>query len=1004
MTRLDAPKIDRRSAEEIFRHLARDVQLRLHIDAEGEDPLANGLLRVFSRYCELIIQRLNRVPDKNHLAFLDVLNVSRIPPVPAQVPLTFTPVKKLPRTRRLIVVPAYTKVAAVPGEGESGPVVFETVRDLALTNVELKKILTLDPRTDLYADRSILTTPEGSPGEFVFEGKLPVRHEFYLGYSPAFGKPRISELRLNFAIQNRSTADFLPQGVEWWIPSQRENLPLIPFRDTTSQLTRSGEVIFTNLPEWPRHERDLHWLGCRLRGRMRRAIMDGELVPALPLVESVLTSAAWTEEEALVDHGFFNNVPLDLSKDFFPFGEWPRFGDTFSLSSEAFATPRAKITLRITLTNPASAGEAAPIPPVSKRGQPRIRWERLDGRRWVALECTDGTEALTENGEVSFFTPSPFPRATVNGVEGFWLRVRLIAGSYGGDERVALARPEQEPGRVITTPAPPSIQSILISSTYTVGPEHPRTIVTKNNFVSEEFDGTASFQPFRFAADLHPALYLGFKTPEDDGEALTSHPLDLYFHMSGAGGRERIFLRDSAGRLPILTWQYWNGQGWIEAGVEDRTESLTLPGMVTFCLGEDIAPWRESLFVGPDCQNLYWLRVLWTAGEFDGPPRLCRLLLNTVPATQTTTLEHELLGSGNGRPHQTFYSARTPILRDLRLEVREPELPAEGEAARTDPPEGDNQAVTIVRDAQGKIEQIWVRWREVDDFLSSGNGDRHFVVDRQTGEIRFGDGVKGLIPPVAANNIRLCRYQTGGGASGNKPAGSVTQLRTGVPYVDSVINLEPAVGGQDIEEWDALRERSARWLRHRDRAVTVEDYEDLAKRASPFVARARCYQNRDLVADPSGTLLRPGVVTLIITPRSGDRRPSPDLPLLRQVKTCLRARQAPDAEVIVMAPEYVLVTIEARIVAANPDAGASVVTKCEETLEKYLHPVGGGPEGVGWEFGRRPHESDLYALLESIRDLDHVESFEMRLREERPGLLESGIFLICSGEHRIRLE
>src|SRR5262245_49786792 len=115
----DVPKIDRRSGEKIFGDLVRDVQLQ-----EGKDPLAEGLLRVFSRYCELIIQRLNRVPDKNHLAFLDVLNVSRIPPVPAQVPLTFTPVKKLPKTRRLIVVPAHTKVAAAPGEGESDPVVF----------------------------------------------------------------------------------------------------------------------------------------------------------------------------------------------------------------------------------------------------------------------------------------------------------------------------------------------------------------------------------------------------------------------------------------------------------------------------------------------------------------------------------------------------------------------------------------------------------------------------------------------------------------------------------------------------------------------------------------------------------------------------------------------------------------------------------------------------------------------------------------------------------------
>ena len=100
------------------------------------------------------------------------------------------------------------------------------------------------------------------------------------------------------------------------------------------------------------------------------------------------------------------------------------------------------------------------------------------------------------------------------------------------------------------------------------------------------------------------------------------------------------------------------------------------------------------------------------------------------------------------------------------------------------------------------------------------------MVDRETGEIIFGDDRQGRIPPAGTNNVRLRRYQTGGGAAGNKPRGTIEQLRTTVPYVDRVTNLEAAVGGQDLEDWDSLCERGSRWLRHRDRAVTAEDYED----------------------------------------------------------------------------------------------------------------------------------------------------------------------------------
>jgi predicted phage baseplate assembly protein len=232
---------------------------------------------------------------------------------------------------------------------------------------------------------------------------------------------------------------------------------------------------------------------------------------------------------------------------------------------------------------------------------------------------------------------------------------------------------------------------------------------------------------------------------------------------------------------------------------------------------------------------------------------------------------------------------------------------------------------------------------------------------------------------------------------------SITQLRTSVPYVDSVTNLEPATGGQNIEDWDLLRERGARYLRHRGRAVTLEDYEDLAKLASSIVAKTKCYPNRDLVVDPAGQSCRPGVVSLIVVPRSVDRKPLPDLSLLRRVRNFLRECRMPDTEVIILAPEYVRVTVEAVVVAANSDAGASIVVQCEQALGKYLHPLTGGPAGGGWEFGRRPYESDVYALLESIRGLEYVRSLSILVKEERPGLLESEMFLICAGEQSIRL-
>src|SRR5262249_30259995 len=151
---------------------------------------------------------------------------------------------------------------------------------------------------------------------------------------------------------------------------------------------------------WPVHEIfgcKTHWLGCRLLDRLPgRGAADRKTSPKLPRGRKVLISTAWEMGESAANKAFFNTLALDLSKDFFPLGERPRFGDMFYLSCDIFSKPQTKITLKIKLTNPASVEERAPIPAANKRGQPKIQWDYADGRRWVKLECRDETEALTE--------------------------------------------------------------------------------------------------------------------------------------------------------------------------------------------------------------------------------------------------------------------------------------------------------------------------------------------------------------------------------------------------------------------------------------------------------------------------------------------------------------------------------------------------------------------------------------------------------------------------------
>ncbi len=138
-----------------------------------------------------------------------------------------------------------------------------------------------------------------------------------------------------------------------------------------------------------------------------------------------------------------------------------------------------------------------------------------------------------------------------------------------------------------------------------------------------------------------------------------------------------------------------------------------------------------------------------------------------------------------------------------------------------------SEQLQVIRNNIGEITEVWVLWQEVPDFYGSGASDRHYMIERQTGKIHFGDGQAGMIPPRGRNNIRLSFYRTGGGEQGNVRSQTISQLKTTIPYINRVINLEAAVDGTEQETLEHLKLRGAKQLRHRHRAVTLEDIADL---------------------------------------------------------------------------------------------------------------------------------------------------------------------------------
>ena len=428
-----------------------------------------------------------------------------------------------------------------------------------------------------------------------------------------------------------------------------------------------------------------------------------------------------------------------------------------------------------------------------------------------------------------------------------------------------------------------------------------------------------------------------------------------------------------AASRPRLIWEYWNGRQWTELAVVDETKNFTESGAVQFIGPADMAALAQF-----EPTPRFWIRVRLLYSSAAEAPLLSGVFLNAVRVSQATTVRHELLGSSSGDKNQVFQLSRGAVFPGQQILVRERERPTTEEEASIKDEEGQN-AVQLRTAADGTT-QVWVRWHGVKSLRRSGAHSRHYTIDRLSGQIRFGDGNHGLIPSEGRDNILCEVYRAGGGASGNQPAGAINQLKTSIPYIAAVSNPIAADGGADAEAPRDVLARGPQTLRHRDRAVTPDDFEWLARQAmGTRIARAQCLPNRNRDLAPE-----PGWVTVIIVPRGTEKRLEPSAELIHAIEDDFATRSLatllgePAARINVIGPGYLPVEVAVEVQPVSLPQSGAVRQAVLSALETFLHPLRGGPDGQGWAFGRNVYLSELFAAFEAIPGVEHVRSLRFK--------------------------
>ncbi|WAP60457.1 putative baseplate assembly protein [Streptomyces sp. S465] len=232
---LPSPNLDDRRFQQLVDEAKRYVQQRAPewTDHNVSDPGVT-LIETFAYLVDQVLYRLNRVPDKNYLAFLDLLGIRLFPPAAAVAEADFWLSAPQPDT---VALPAGTEVTTAGGEAED-PVVFTTTAELRIVPSSLTRLVTA-VRTGEQTDR----TGELAEGRDVpcFQAAPEPGDALLFGLPTAV--PRcVVAVRLDSRVEGIGVDPRQPPLVwEAWDGGRWRLCETGP--DTTGGLNRPGEVI-----------------------------------------------------------------------------------------------------------------------------------------------------------------------------------------------------------------------------------------------------------------------------------------------------------------------------------------------------------------------------------------------------------------------------------------------------------------------------------------------------------------------------------------------------------------------------------------------------------------------------------------------------------------------------------------------------------------------------------------------------------------------------------------
>jgi Baseplate J-like protein len=504
-----------------------------------------------------------------------------------------------------------------------------------------------------------------------------------------------------------------------------------------------------------------------------------------------------------------------------------------------------------------------------------------------------------------------------------------------------------------------------------------------------------------------------------------------------------------------LVWEFFSDEfRWKELSgakreVVDDTRALTLNGRLLFKIPAAMAQQQFGKFQ----KSLFYLRARLARGAYDAAPQLRYFAVNAVFVKQTTAVGASQLiisasakiEGGPPRPghstwasmrfnrrgqitHLTFRKSREAV-RLTVLEYRANQGNRSGilrvEALRLGTGDGRPNLRFMLPEAPARQQNLEVftiengrvrKWTHRFDFDASTRTDAHFSLEPTKGILVFGDGERGRVVP--RNAPVFIRYNSTRADAGNLPVNTITKLAD-TPHnqallgpsfeslkssLTQITNPLPANAGVAAETLNHAIGRAIESVGKTERAVTISDYESLASNV-PGTRIARVSARANL--HPSFQCLNAqGMITVIAIPYLPIDRPTPGAGLRKAIAKYLFSRRVIGSRVEVIGPAYKDILVQAQVKALANANKSEVSSRIVAMLNRFFHPLTGGPENTGWPLGRDVFRSEVLQVIDETPGVDHVISLQLVSDCGQPlcgNICLAANELVAAGQHQVQI-